>query len=110
MVLLTLGTFAESRPRAAFAQGFFAAAGLRTREATISEKAAVVCICGSDERYAAEAVARVAELKALGCKRVLLAGRPGALDAPLREAGLNGALFLGADVVATLSPLLEVLS
>ncbi len=110
VVLLTLGTFAESRPRAGFAQGFFAAAGLRTREATISEKAAVVCICGSDERYAAEAVARVAELKALGCKRVLLAGRPGALDAPLREAGLNGALFLGADVVATLSPLLEVLS
>ncbi|MBX7115659.1 MAG: hypothetical protein K1X64_15115 [Myxococcaceae bacterium] len=110
VVLLTLGTFAQSRPRAGFAQGFFAAAGLRTREVATPEKAAVVCLCGSDERYVAEAAARVAELKALGCRRVLLAGRPGALDAALREAGLDGALFLGADVVATLSPLLEVLS
>lgn len=110
VVLLTLGAFAESRARVGFAQNFFAAAGLRSREVTAPEQAAVVCLCGTDERYAEEAVARVAELKALGCRRVLIAGRPGALEAPLREAGLDGAIFLGCDLVAVVSGLTEVLA
>ncbi|MBL8951752.1 MAG: hypothetical protein JNK82_13300 [Myxococcaceae bacterium] len=110
VLLLTLGSFAESRPRAGFAQGFFAAAGLRSREVTAPERAAVVCVCGSDERYATEAARAVRELKALGAKRVLLAGRPGALQGALEEAGLDGSIFLGCDVPATVRPLLEVLS
>lgn len=110
VLLVTLGEFAESRPRAGFAAGFFAAGGLRTRETTGDERAAVVCLCGTDERYAAEAPARARALKALGCGRVLLAGRPGALEASLRESGVDGFIFLGADVVATLTPLLEVMA
>lgn len=106
VVLLTLGTFAESRARAGFAQGFFSAAGFRAREVSAAVVAPIVCLCGTDERYAAEAVAKVAELKALGCRRVLLAGRPGTLEVALRAAGLDGAIFLGCDLVATVNEVL----
>lgn len=106
-VLVTLGPLAESRARVGFATGFFAAGGIRAREATQAEQADLACLCGTDERYAAEAVARVKALKAAGCKRVFLAGRPGALEQPLKDAGIDGFIFMGCDVVATLN---EVLS
>ncbi|MDP1824859.1 MAG: methylmalonyl-CoA mutase family protein [Archangium sp.] len=103
VALIALGEFATSRARVGFASGFFAAGGLRSRETTSDEKASVACLCGTDERYAAEAVDRVKALKAAGCKRVYLAGRPGALEAPLKEAGIDGFIFMGCDVVATLN-------
>ena len=102
-LLVTLGDFAGSRARVGFASGFFAAGGLRSRETAQDEKASVACLCGTYERYAAEGVARVKALKAAGCKRVYLAGRPGALEAPLKEAGIDGFIFMGCDVVATLN-------
>jgi methylmalonyl-CoA mutase len=37
---------------------------------------------------------------------VLLAGRPGELEAPLRAAGVDDFIFAGCDVVATLGSLL----
>jgi methylmalonyl-CoA mutase len=105
--LVTLGPLAESRPRVGFAAGFFGAGGIRTRETTEDEPAVIACLCGSDERYAAEAVERTRRLKAAGCARVLLAGRPGALEAPLREAGIDGFLFVGCDAARMLSDLLD---
>lgn len=109
-LLITLGSYAESRPRAGFAANVFAAGGIRTRESADDEAAPIACLCGSDERYADEAAARARALKAAGCGRVLLAGRPGALEAPLREAGVDGFLFVGCDAVALLSDVLEGLS
>ena len=106
-LLVTLGPLAESRPRAGFAAGFFTAGGIRTREGTADEKVAIACLCGSDERYAAEAAPRALALKAAGCERVLVAGRPGALEATLRGAGVDGFIFVGCDAVATLSELLD---
>jgi methylmalonyl-CoA mutase len=108
VLLVTLGSFAESRPRVGFAAGFFGAGGLRTRETAHDEAATVACVCGSDETYAAEAVTRVTALKAAGCKRVLVAGRPGALEASLHAAGADGYVFVGCDAVAILSELLDV--
>jgi methylmalonyl-CoA mutase len=105
-LLVTLGGLAESRPRVGFATGFFSAGGIRTRESATDGKAAIACLCGSDERYATEAAGRVRALKAAGCERVLVAGRPGALEPSLREAGADGFIFVGCDVVATLSDLL----
>lgn len=107
VALVTLGSLAESRPRAGFAAGFFSAGGLRTHETTADEEASVACLCGTDERYEAEAATRARALKAAGCKRVLVAGRPGALEAPLREAGVDGFVFVGCDAVAILSDLLQ---
>lgn len=107
-ILVTLGTVAETRPRVGFASNFFGAGGIRTREVTADERATVACLCGTDERYAAEAAARAKALKAAGCKQVLLAGRPGANEAAFREAGIDGFIFIGCDVVSTLSDLLDV--
>ncbi|AKT41204.1 methylmalonyl-CoA mutase family protein [Chondromyces crocatus] len=110
VLLVTLGPFAESRARVGFATGFFAAGGLRTRESTANEPAPIACLCGSDERYKTEAADRARALKAAGCKQVLLAGRPGALEPSLREAGVDGFLFVGCDVVPMLSDLLDVIA
>jgi methylmalonyl-CoA mutase len=105
-LLVTLGPLAESRPRAGFATNFFAAGGIRARETTRDEPAKIACLCGSDDRYAAEAVDRARALKAIGCSRVLLAGRPGAQEAALREAGVDAFLYAGCDAVGVLSELL----
>ncbi len=109
-LLVTLGTLAETRPRAGFAAGFFTAGGIRAREGTVSDKADIACICGTDERYAAEAPQCVRALKAAGVGRVLVAGRPGALETTLRAAGVDGFIFVGCDAVAVLSEVLEGLS
>ena len=109
-VLVTLGSLAESRPRVGFAMGFFAAGGIASRETSENEVTAIACLCGTDERYAEEAVRRVRDLKAEGCRQVLVAGRPGALEASLREAGADGFLFVGCDAVAMLSELLATLA
>lgn len=108
VLLITLGSFTDSRPRVGFAVGFFAAGGFRTRESATEKKADIVCLCGTDERYAAEAAARARALKAAGCARVLVAGRPGALEPALREAGVDAFIYIGCDVVAMLSELQEL--
>lgn len=100
--LLTLGTFAESRPRAGFAATFFAAGGVRTRESSDLDGAFAVCLCGTDERYAAEAAPLIEALRAAGTKCVFLAGRP---DDRL-EGKIDAALFAGGDAVAVLSDVL----
>jgi methylmalonyl-CoA mutase len=104
--LVVLGPPAEYRPRLTFASSFFGGGGLRAREVAPDVVPAFACLCGSDERYAAEAADRARALKAAGCARVLLAGRPGALEATLREAGVDGFIFVGCDVVKTLAELL----
>jgi methylmalonyl-CoA mutase len=109
VTLSLLGPPAEHRARAGFARGFFAAGGFAVEErAEAPGSAAIACLCGADERYASEAADRARALKAAGVRRVLLAGRPGALEADLRAAGVDGFVFVGADVVATLSALYEV--
>jgi methylmalonyl-CoA mutase len=105
-LLVALGPVAESRPRVGFATNFFGAGGIRVRETGEDAKATVACLCGSDQRYAAEAALRARTLKALGCKRVLLAGRPGDLEVQLRQAGVDAFLYVGCDAVALLSELL----
>lgn len=109
-ILVTLGTLAESRPRAGFAAGFFAAGGIRTRETTSDEKATIACLCGTDERYGTEAADRVRALKAAGCKHVVIAGRPGAIEAQLREAGADSFIYVGCDAAGMLNDFLDVLS
>lgn len=109
VVLVTLGEPAEHRARAGYAQAFFATAGLATREVAwdatlpLPLPNAIACLCGSDDRYALEAVAAAARLREAGY-RVVLAGRPGALEANLKAAGVT-CIFIGCDVLATLEEL-----
>lgn len=109
VVLVTLGEPAEYRARVGYAQAFFATAGLATREVPWSatlplpSRNAIACLCGSDDRYALEAVAAAAMLRESGY-RVVLAGRPGPLEAALRAGGVT-CIFIGCDVLATLEEL-----
>lgn len=105
-LLLTVGTFAESRGRVGFATSFLAAGGIRAKESSEVQKTDIAIVCGTDERYATDAVATVKALKEAGARRVLLAGKPGALEASLKEAGLDGSIFVGCDALATLADLL----
>ena len=106
-LLVALGTIAESRARVGFALNFLAAGGIKAREVSADEKEVVAVLCGTDERYATDAVPRAKALKAAGCTKVLLAGRPGANEAELRAAGVDGFIFIGCDLVETLGNLLE---
>jgi methylmalonyl-CoA mutase len=106
VLLLTLGPPAEHRGRAGYATAFFATAGLRTRESTVPAQAAIAVLCGSDERYATEAADAARALREAGASSVVLAGRPGALEAALREAGVGAFIFVGCDVAATLNDLI----
>ncbi len=110
IALSTLGPPTEHRARVGFAVGFFAAGGLIARIPRDEKSPLVACICGSDERYAAEGAERAQTLKAAGCRRVLVAGRPGANEAALRAAGVDDFLFVGCDVVAVLTALFGSLS
>ena len=106
--LVTLGPPKEHRARVGFARGFFSAGGMRAKESTVESAEGVACLCGSDERYAAEAEEVARSLKSRGVKTVLLAGRGGEREAALRESGVDGFIYLGCDVVKTLAALLEV--
>jgi methylmalonyl-CoA mutase len=108
VVLVTLGSPAEHRARVGYASALFATAGVRVRETAAPEGASdVACLCGSDERYASEAAATARALRAAGARRVVLAGRPGALEPALREAGVGAFIYVGCDALATLTELLS---
>lgn len=107
VALVTLGTFAETRPRVGFAASFFAAGGLRSRETAERAKATIACLCGTDEQYAANAATVARELRAAGCRHVVLAGRPGDLEASLRDAGVDAFVYVGCDALSTLRDLME---
>ncbi len=106
VVLVTVGPpSAGQRARLGFAAGWYAAAGLATEVAAPAEVGAAdaVCLCGDDDAYEGAA----AVLATLLAPVRELAGRPGAREAALREAGLTGAIWLGGDLVAGLDAVIR---
>jgi methylmalonyl-CoA mutase len=112
--LANLGPIAAFTARAMFARNFFEAGGVEalTNEG-FSDHAALAaafeasgaetaCLCSSDEIYGTQAAAAARALKAAGCARLFLAGRPGALEAELRDAGVDEFIFAGADILSSL--------
>ncbi len=106
VAVIPLGLAKEYRARVGFAEGFFAVAGLRATPRELGPGLDVACICGSDERYATDAVATVRALREAGARTIVLAGRPGDLEADLRAAGVDAFIFVGCDVLATLEEVL----
>ena len=114
LLLLHLGSLAESNVRATWIRGLFEAGGLGCVDSAPvadAEAAAEACrqagtrfvvLCSTDERYAelAERVARAA--KAAGVETIGLAGRPGDHEAAWRAAGIDVFLYAGIDVLAEL--------
>jgi methylmalonyl-CoA mutase len=64
--------------------------------------AALVCICSSDKLYAGQAAPAAKALQAAGAKHIYLAGKPGELEAPLRDAGVRDFIVAGGDALAML--------
>ncbi|HEY7800645.1 MAG TPA: methylmalonyl-CoA mutase family protein [Hyphomonadaceae bacterium] len=110
--LAAIGPLAEHSARQQYAQNFFAAAGIAAETATGDAAAltqaakasgcSLACICGSDKRYAEEAVATAKALKQAGVARLYLAGKPGDREKELREAGVDEFIHVGVDVLASL--------
>lgn len=112
--LANLGTAADFTARATFARSFFEIGGIAAIEskgpsepaALVADYrasgAALVCLCSSDKVYAADAIAAAKALHAAGAKHIYLAGRPGDLEAALRDAGVDAFVFAGGDAIKTL--------
>ncbi|WP_042392990.1 methylmalonyl-CoA mutase family protein [Streptacidiphilus carbonis] len=106
--LATLGPAAVHSGRSSFAANLFQAGGIETvpgegAGAFRASGAAVAVLCSSDRLYAEQGEAAVAELRAAGARRVLLAGRPEAV------AGVDGAVFTGCDAVAVLTSTFDLI-
>ena len=67
--------------------------------------APLVCLCGDDQAYAAQAEAFARSIKASGAKGLALAGRPGEHEAQWRAAGVDDFIFAGGDAVSALEGL-----
>lgn len=117
--LANLGPVAAFTARATFAKNFFEAGGVEALgndgftsiadmvAAFKTSGAKLACLCSSDAVYAEQAVDAAKALKEAGAT-VYLAGRPGELEAALKDAGVGGYVFMGADLLATLTAALAV--
>ncbi|MCL4152375.1 UNVERIFIED_CONTAM: hypothetical protein GTU68_002200 [Idotea baltica] len=112
VLLLCLGHRKAWKARSDFATDLFAAAGLAVEnqevgadakiDKLVAESTSVVCLCGADADYDANAEALVAPLREAGVRHILLAG-------PSDLAGLDDTIFMGCDVHAVLDRVLLVL-
>ena len=113
--LATLGSVADFTARAMFAKNFFEAGGI---EAVIHESgdlihafqksgAKLICLVSSDAIYAQQAVA-VAKALAPKAAKTYLAGRPGDLETPLKDAGVSGFIYVGCDLIEILTEALAL--
>ena len=118
VLLACLGEPGDHRAREEFSRRFFEVGGFYVdsesgvdaswvRAAVARTGVPVVVLCSSDERYAALGIEAVREARAGGATSVVLAGRPGAMDASLREAGLDLSIHFGCDAIPILRAALE---
>lgn len=112
ILLLGLGSHKAWKARADFASDLFAAGGLATQVQALAsdkslshldtEKTPVICLCGSDDYYKAEAPELISRLKNAGGLHVLLAGRSDI-------AALDDTIFVGCNAHIVLDRVLQVL-
>lgn len=69
--------------------------------------ASIVILAGPDAALAVEIPAVARALKSAGAKAIGVAGKPGAHEQALRDAGVDAFVFVGADVVTFAETLLE---
>jgi methylmalonyl-CoA mutase len=117
--LANMGPIAVHTARATFSQNFFEAGGFQVisnegfadaasaAEAYAKSGANLVIICSSDAWYETGAVEVARALKQKNAGRVLLAGNPGANEATYREGGIDQFIFMGCDVLGTLTELAQ---
>jgi len=116
--LANLGPVAAFTARATFAKNFFEAGGIEAlgndgfadvaalAAAYKASSAKRAVLCSSDAIYAEQGVEAAKALAGVGGK-IYLAGRPGELEAQLREAGVNDFVHVGGDLLAQLRQALQ---
>ncbi|HLP61138.1 MAG TPA: methylmalonyl-CoA mutase family protein [Candidatus Deferrimicrobium sp.] len=120
LFLATMGSMSQHKARADFSRGFFEVggfdviypAGFETTQAAVDAAlgsgAPVVVICSTDETYPELVPPITRGLKEKNpAVRVVLAGFPKDQVEAHKQAGVDGFIYLGADVVAILSDLLK---
>lgn len=113
----TLGPLAEFSARSNFAKNLFAVGGVSAlgNEDVHADGPALVetfkksgqkvaVLCGSDARYATDAIDVAQGLKGAGATWIVYAGKP-ADEAPLRAAGVDQFVFAGQDALEALRTL-----
>ncbi len=118
--LANMGPIALHTGRAMFSQNFFEAGGIEalTNEGFANADAAAAAykasgtnlaiICSSDAWYDTGAEETARALKAAGAHQVILAGSPGENEGRYRAAGVDRFIFMGCDVLATLTELAKL--
>jgi methylmalonyl-CoA mutase len=118
--LACLGDLAVHSARATWTRNLLAAGGIEAiasdglhssidaGRAFAASGARLACLCSSDAVYAELAEATIGALKAAGARLVLLAGRP-RQEAALQAAGLDGFMFIGGNVLASLARIYDAL-
>ena len=119
--LANLGPIAKHTGRATFAKNFFEVGGIEAlsntgfKDAESCAKAfkdsgaRVAILCSADPVYEEMAEATAKALKAAGCEYLFLAGAPGDKKDAYMQAGVDGFVFMGCDVLATLKSTLSLL-
>ncbi len=116
--LATLGPVAAFTARANFAKNFFEAGGVEavfgpttddTTEIVAALRASgakLACLCSSDAIYSDAAKSATLALRGAGAT-LYLAGRPGDLEAELRQTGVEQFIFVGCDMLPMLQRAIE---
>ena len=116
--LATLGPVAAFTARANFSKNFFEAGGIEAIFGPTSEDTAEIaaafrasgaklaCLCSSDAIYCDAAKPVALALRGAGAT-LYLAGRPGDLEAELRQAGVERFIFAGCDMLPILQRAIE---
>lgn len=76
--------------------------------APVNSKASFVIVCGADADVGGPLQDAVRAIASTGAQTIAVAGRPGAHEASLRAAGVNGFVFVAADIASVLEHLLEL--
>jgi methylmalonyl-CoA mutase len=118
--LANLGKVAQFTARSSYARNFFTAGGFeiisgenlaedpeRVAASFRASDSKIAVICSSDPIYAQSATAVALALKGAGATTVILAGRPGESEQTYRDAGVDRFIFIGCNVLDTLTALLD---
>lgn len=107
--LAVLGKPADFTVRATWMSNLLASGGIDvvtgSPEELAASKLGITCICSSDAVYAGEAEEAVRSLAQQGATYIMMAGKPGEMEASLKTAGVQRFVHAGQNVLELLNEL-----
>jgi len=114
--LANIGNLQDFNVRATFATNAFAAGGIGVAgnsddgydtgalaaDAFKASGAKIACICGSESGYGEKAIDFAQALKKKGASQIWLAGRAGVNEEAYAASGIDGFIYMGADITNAL--------